>query len=71
MGSFDKPGVIGKIGTLMATNALNIASWQTGRAQPGGHTLTVLTLDQAVPEAVLDELRTLDFVRHAHQVALL
>lgn len=70
MGSYDQPGVIGKVGTLMATNGINIASWQTGRSQPGGHTLTVLTLDEPVPEAVMDTLREQDFIRHAHQVEM-
>jgi D-3-phosphoglycerate dehydrogenase len=68
MGSFDQPGVIGRVGMLMANNAVNIASWITGRAEPGGHTLTVMTLDQPIPDAVLDELRQLEFVRHARQV---
>ncbi len=70
MGSFDQPGVIGKIGTLMATNNANIASWHTGRTEPGGHTFTVLSLDAPLPVPVLDELRGLDFVRHAHQVEI-
>lgn len=70
MGSYDQPGVIGRVGTLMATNGVNIASWQTGRATPGGHTLTVLTLDEALPEGVLDALLAQEFVRHAHEVAL-
>jgi len=70
MGSFDQPGVIGKVGTLMATNNVNIASWHTGRAEPGGHTLTVLSLDAPLPTPVLDELGQLDFVRHAHQVEI-
>jgi D-3-phosphoglycerate dehydrogenase len=55
---------------LMAENSVNIASWQTGRAEPGGHTLTVLTLDHPVPEPVVDELLKLDFVRHVHQVEM-
>ncbi|MDX2163336.1 MAG: phosphoglycerate dehydrogenase [bacterium] len=71
MGSYDQPGVIGRVGTMMATNGVNIASWQTGRATPGGHTLTVLTLDEPLPESVLFELRQQDFVRHAHEVKLL
>lgn len=70
LGSYDQPGVIGRVGTLMATNNVNIASWQTGRAQPGGHTLTVLTLDMPIPEPVLEELRQQDFVRHAHQIEI-
>jgi D-3-phosphoglycerate dehydrogenase len=68
MGSSDQPGVIGKVGTLMADNHINIASWQTGRVQPGGHTLTVLTLDQTLPDEVMQILTSKDFVRHAHQV---
>lgn len=70
MGSYDQPGVIGKVGTLMAINNVNIASWHTGRSQPGGHTLTVLTLDQPLPADVLAQLMEFDFVRHAHQVKL-
>ena len=68
MGSYDQPGVIGRVGTLMATNGINIASWHTGRATRGGHTLTVLTLDEQIPEDVFADLCLQDFVRHAHQV---
>lgn len=65
MGSFDKPGVIGKIGSLLADNKVNIASWHTGRAEPGGYTLTVLTLDEPIPQEAMDAVLELDFVRHA------
>ena len=68
MGSYDKPGVIGQVGTLLAKNLVNIAGWYTGRAQPGGNTLTVLTLDEPIPDSVLNALREQEFVRHAHQI---
>jgi D-3-phosphoglycerate dehydrogenase len=70
LGSYDQPGVIGRVGTLMASNQVNIGSWQTGRAERGGHTLTVLTLDQPLSEKLLEELRQLDFIRHAHPVEI-
>lgn len=70
MGSYDQPGVIGKVGMLMATNHINIGSWQTGRATPGGQTLTILSLDEALPDAVMTTLLEQDFVRHAHQVEM-
>lgn len=70
MGSYDKPGVIGTVGTLMSNHDINIASWQTGRSERGGQTLTVLTLDQPLPESVLEELMRLGFIRHAHQVLM-
>lgn len=70
MGSYDQPGVIGRVGTLMADNGVNIASWHTGRAEPGGNTLTVLTLDEPIPESIMDILRDQDFIRHAHQLKI-
>ncbi len=70
MGSFDQPGVIGRVGMMMAENGVNIASWQTGRAERGGQTLTVMTLDEPIRDEVLAALREQDFVRHAHQVML-
>lgn len=70
IGSYDIPGVIGRVGFLLAENNINIASWQTGRTQPGGHTLSVLTLDEPMPEAVLTTLRQQDYIRHVRQVVL-
>jgi len=70
MGSYDTPGVIGRVGTLLSARQVNIASWHTGREQRGGNTLTVLTLDEPIPEDVLEELRGQDFVRHARQVKI-
>lgn len=70
MGSFDTPGVIGTIGTMLSELGVNIASWHTGRVKPGGHTLTVLTLDESIPQDVMDKLMALEFVRHAHQMKI-
>jgi D-3-phosphoglycerate dehydrogenase len=69
-GSYDVPGVIGKIGTLMAQHKINIAAWRTGRAEKGGQTLTVLTLDTALPDSLLEDFRKLEIVRHATQMVL-
>lgn len=69
-GSHDVPGVIGKVGMLMAQHSINIANWRTGRAQRGGNTLTVLTLDQALPDSLLEEFRKQEYVRHATQLVL-
>jgi D-3-phosphoglycerate dehydrogenase len=69
-GSYDVPGVIGRVGTLLATQNINIAAWRTGRAEKGGQTLTVVTVDQPLSEAFLEEFRGQDFVRHATQLSL-
>jgi D-3-phosphoglycerate dehydrogenase len=68
MGSHDQTGVIGRVGTLLAQNNVNIAGWYTGRAEPGGNTLSVLTLDEPLPAKVVAQLEELDFIRHVHQL---
>ncbi|MGB7342023.1 MAG: phosphoglycerate dehydrogenase [Phototrophicaceae bacterium] len=70
MGSQDKPGVIGRVGTLFSEHQINIAGWYTGRSEKGGNTLTVITLDEAIPDDMLTTVEALDFVRHAHQILL-
>ena len=53
----DKPGIVGHLGTLLAKHKVNIASMSLGRDTAGGSALTVLSLDSAPPQAVLDELQ--------------
>jgi len=53
----DKPGIVGHLGTLLARHKVNIASMSLGRDTVGGLALTVLSLDSAPPQAVLDELK--------------
>ena len=53
----DKPGIVGHLGTLLAKHKVNIASMSLGRDTVGGLALTVLSLDSAPPQAVLDELQ--------------
>lgn len=70
MGSQDKPGVIGRVGTMFSERSINIAGWYTGRSEKGGNTLSVINLDELMPEDTFKELEQLDFVRHVHQVEL-
>jgi D-3-phosphoglycerate dehydrogenase / 2-oxoglutarate reductase len=68
LGSYDIPGVIGKVGTYMADHGINIAGWRTSRLEQGGHTLTVITIDEPLSEERMVDLRSKDFVRHATQI---
>jgi D-3-phosphoglycerate dehydrogenase len=68
MGSVDKPGVIGRVGTMLSEHGVNIAGWYTGRAEPGGNTLTVLTLDEELPDYAYNALEQFDFIRHARRI---
>ena len=53
----DKPGIVGHLGTLLGKHKVNIASMSLSRDTAGGLALTVLSLDSAPPQAVLDELK--------------
>jgi D-3-phosphoglycerate dehydrogenase len=55
----DVPGSVGKVGTLLGENALNIFGMQLGRRVVSGPALMVLNLDQHVPEDVLAKIRAL------------
>jgi D-3-phosphoglycerate dehydrogenase / 2-oxoglutarate reductase len=52
----DRPGVVGTVGGLLGAAGVNIAAMQVARAAEGGEAVGVLTLDQAVPAPVLEEL---------------
>jgi len=53
----DVPGIIGKIGTILGSNNINIAAMTFGREKRGGKTLSVLNVDSPIPEKVLAEIR--------------
>jgi D-3-phosphoglycerate dehydrogenase len=55
----DVPGTIGKVGTLLGENNINIFGMQLGRSAVRGPALMVLNLDDEVPETVLDHIRSL------------
>jgi D-3-phosphoglycerate dehydrogenase len=54
----DKPGIIGRVGTLLGSNNVNIATMQVGRKVIGGSAIMVLTIDKSAPAEVLAELTT-------------
>ncbi|MBI3969010.1 MAG: phosphoglycerate dehydrogenase [Chloroflexi bacterium] len=49
----DKPGVIGRVGTILGANDVNISFMQVGRLAPRGEALMILGID----EAISDDLR--------------
>ncbi len=49
----DRPGVIGKVGTLLGDAGINIASMEVGRKEVGGVALMGLTVDSPIAPDVL------------------
>ncbi|WP_159882944.1 phosphoglycerate dehydrogenase [Paenibacillus puerhi] len=66
----DKPGIIGKVGTLLGSNDVNIATMQVGRKVIGGSAIMVLTIDKRATESVLEQLSALPELTQVRELAL-
>jgi D-3-phosphoglycerate dehydrogenase len=55
----DKPGAIGRIGTLLADYGINISRMRVGQEEGGDKTMIFMRTDSEIPEAVLEKLREL------------
>src|SRR5512135_2131404 len=53
----DRPGMIGKVGTMLGDADVNIAAMQVARDAPRGEAIMVLTLDDPVPDSVFEMLK--------------
>jgi D-3-phosphoglycerate dehydrogenase len=66
----DRPGVIGKVGTLLGSNNINIAGMHVGRESERGKALMVLIIDSPVEDAMLEQIRQIDGMETARLVSL-
>jgi D-3-phosphoglycerate dehydrogenase len=53
----DRPGVVGRLGSILGDNDINIASMQVGRDAPRGRAMMIVTVDDPVSDSVLARLR--------------
>ena len=66
----DRPGIVGRIGTLLGSHGVNIATMSLSRNQAGGTALTVLNLDTAPSEELLAEIRASGDIHSAQVIEL-
>ncbi|NJL39173.1 MAG: phosphoglycerate dehydrogenase [Leptolyngbyaceae cyanobacterium SM1_4_3] len=66
----DMPGIIGKIGSLLGSFNVNIASMQVGRKIVRGDAVMVLSIDDPLPEGILAEIVKVPGIRDAYTVTL-
>jgi D-3-phosphoglycerate dehydrogenase len=55
----DVPGVVGRVGTFLGEKGINIAGLQLGRKEVGGTAVSLVSVDNPVPEPVLKQLSKL------------
>jgi D-3-phosphoglycerate dehydrogenase len=66
----DRPGMVGRIGTVLGEAGVNIAYMSLGRDRSGGRALAVLNLDAPLPDPPLRRLSSLEGVLWAERVQL-
>ena len=52
----DRPGMIGKVGTILGGEGINIAAMQVGRTEAGGTALMGLNVDSSLTHELLDRI---------------
>lgn len=68
--SHDEPGFIGKVGTMLGELGINIATWRTGRSEPGGRAVSFISVDSDVPDEAIAELAQTDLIERITKVHL-
>jgi len=66
----DRPGMIGRVGTLLGAADVNISGMYVGRQAPREQAMMVLTLDDPVPPAVLAQINAEPDIERASGVIL-
>ena len=59
----DRPGIVGRLGTILGSNNVNIAGLYVGRQAVGGKAIAMVNVDNEVPEKVMAELREIPHIQ--------
>lgn len=70
LSNWDRPGVVGKIGTILGSNGINIASMQFGRERPWGRSIILITTDTPTPPDVVEQLKRVEEVTDVRVVEI-
>ena len=66
----DAPGIVGKVGTLLGENGVNIAGMNLGREAAGGRAIMALLIDQPTSPELTQKIRAIPGMETAQLVTL-
>ena len=66
----DRPGIVGKVGSILGEHDVNIASMQVGRDAPRGSAMMILAVDDRVAPEVLERLKGVEGMSDLRYVEL-
>ncbi len=59
----DKPGFIGRLGTLLGNSNINIATFHLGRSGLGSDAIALIAVDSTVPETIVEKIKAIPGVQ--------
>lgn len=68
--NWDKPGLVGSLGTLLGKLNINIAAMTFGRDRPDGKAINVLNVDSPISPDILEKVRKLENILIAKVIRL-
>jgi len=69
--TYDKPGIIGDLGSVLSKHAINIGGMHFGRETVGGLALCLLDVDEHVNDGVIKEIEELANIIAVKRIDLL
>jgi len=66
----DEPGIIGKVGTILGKNNINIGEMQLSRTSKGGEALATWMVDCSVSQSVIREIEKIPQILHVKYIKL-
>jgi D-3-phosphoglycerate dehydrogenase len=65
----DKPGFIGRFGSLLGDAGVNIATFNLGRDKPGGDAICFVAVDERISDDLLTQIHEIPQVKRARRLA--
>ncbi|MBA4603835.1 phosphoglycerate dehydrogenase [Thermoactinomyces mirandus] len=66
----DLPGAIGRVGTLLGSQNINIATMQVGRQMIGGQAIMILQIDKPLPDKLIESIKEINEIQSLYEVDL-
>lgn len=66
----DVPGVIGRVGTILGEQGINISAFHLGRRERGGEAMAVIEIDTSVAQETIAALRALQEILTVREITL-
>ncbi|MDD5730905.1 MAG: phosphoglycerate dehydrogenase [Candidatus Omnitrophica bacterium] len=70
MKNWDKPGIIGNIGSLMGKHKINIAAMTFGRKVQGGVAVSILNVDSPISAELVEEIKKIENILEVKVIKL-